>query len=213
MYGQLARLRLPTEIQRYYEGALWSGYYYADATALANRSDEVFVTPEGSQGQGWPAALSIAETNMKESGKMPAGLAFTTRQIALEPEYVDTWEVARADMQNFQANMVGVWFWLNTEVEVSTAMLIGQGGGKFGSTADTGAAEGGAGGSRFYIANGAGQTFVYYELPVLLNANTTFRFKFKWGRNAVAVDGGRNNSALAIKCHLIGVVTSAVPTG
>jgi hypothetical protein len=91
--------------------------------------------------------------------------------------------------------------------------LIGQGGGIFGATADTGAVEGGSGGSRFAFNNGAGSTWVNHELPVLLPANTSFALQIQFGTNAIAVDGGTNSSNLIIRSHLVGVATSAVPEG
>ena len=214
MYGQQAGMRLPTEVQRFYEGALWSSYRYADATALAGRAaDSLFGVRKGGNGQGWPASLTIAETNMEEAGRIATGLAFTTRQIACEVRYADNWPMVHVDLANVQLNLVLTWKFLNTFVDIAPVNLIGQGGGIFGSTADTGAADGGSGGSRTILNNGAGQTWIYHELPVLLPANTTFSMQLQWGGNATVVDGGVNNSAMVIRVSLIGVATSAVPEG
>lgn len=213
MWGQQAGMRLPTEVRRYFEGDLWSAFFFTNGAATANTTNEVFTTRLGQQGQGFPAALSIAETNMREAGRIASGLAYTVRQVAIEPQYDDCFGVVRADMINLQLNCVPIWSFLNTEVEIAPVSLVGQGGGIFGSTADTGAAEGGLGGTRFFINNGAGQTWVYHELPVLLPANTTFSVRLRFGASAVVINGGTNASDLIVRTHLIGVATSAVPQG
>ena len=213
MFGQQAGMRLPTEVKRYYEGDLWSSQFFANAAATANLDRPHFTVPVGQQGQGFAAALSISETNMEEGGRIASGLAYTVRQVAIEPIYDDVWPVVHADIKNLQYSCVPTWRFLNTEVEISPVALIGQGGGIFGTSADTGAADGGLGGSRIALNNGAGQTWIYYELPVLLPANTTFSLRLRFGANAAAIDGGRNTSNLIVRGHLIGVITSAVPQG
>ena len=214
MFGQQAGMRLPTEVQRYYESALWSTQLYADATALAGRaSDSLFGTRKGGNGNGFAASLTIAETNMDEAGRIASGLAFTTRQVACEVRYTDNFPMCHMDLANVQKNLVLTWSFLNTFVHIAPVNLIGQGGGIFGTTADTGAADGANGGSRTILNNGAGQTWIYHELPVLLPANTTFSVQLQWGGLATAVDGGVNNSAMEIRGSLIGVATSAIPEG
>lgn len=213
MWGQNAGMRLPTEVKRFYEGDLWSTYLWADGTALANSTFEIFTTQKGQQGQGFAVALTISETNIREGGRIAAGLAFTTRQVAIEPSYNDNRPMVRAEIQNLQNFMVPIWSFLNTEVEVAPTSVVGQAGGIFGTSADTGAVEGGAGGSRIALNNGAGQAWVYHELPVLLPANTTFSVLLRFGSGALVVDGGLGNSALRVRGHLIGVATSAIPQG
>lgn len=212
-FGQQAGMKLPTNVRRYYEGDLWSAYRFADATALADLTRDVFTVATGGTSQGWTAPLSIAETNMAEAGRIANGLAYTVRQVAIDPYYVDSYPLVGADLRNLLNNLVPIWKFLNTEIEISSVSLIGAGGGIFGTTADTGAAEGGSGGSRIALNNGAATTWVYHELPVLLPAGTSFTLRFRFGSNAIAVDGGTNNSALAVRAHLVGVATSAVPEG
>ncbi len=213
MYGQMAGFRLPTNVKRYYEADLWSSYYFLNAAALAGLTRDLFSVKQGGSGQGFPNPLSIAETNMAEAGRIASGLAYTVRQVAIEPLYDDSYPVVGADLRNLLNNAVPIWKFLNTTVEIATVSLIGQGGGIFGSTADTGAVEGGSGGSRIALNNGAGSTWVYHELPVLLPANTTFSLQIAFGDSAIAVDGGSNNSNFIIRAHLVGVATSAVPEG
>lgn len=213
MFGQIAQMKLPTNVKRYYEGDLWSTYYFANGATVAGLTRELFKTPTGTQGQGYPAVLAIDATNMSEGGRIASGLAYTVRQVAIEPRYDDCYAVCGADLRMLQGYCVPTWKFLNVFVEVAPVSLIGQGGGIFGSTADTGANEGGAGGTRFFANNGAGQTWVYHELPVLLPANTTFSLNLVFGTSAPAVDGGINNSNLLVRAHLIGVATSAVAEG
>lgn len=212
MFGQQAGLRLPTEITRYYEGALWSSYYFADGAALSGTEQDLFSDKVGSQGGNFPNPLSLGETNLPESGRIANGLAFTVRQIALEPRYADNWPMPRAEIANIQKNCVVRWFFLNSFIDVAPGSLIGQGGGIFGSTADTGAACG-VGGSRTVLNSGAGQTWIYHELPVLLPAGQSFTVKYRWGTQATVVDGGRNDSALILRTLLIGIATSALAEG
>lgn len=212
-FGQMAPGRLPTDIKRYYEGGLWSTYYFADGAALANVTAGLFTTPQNATGQGFPTPLSLSETNLAESNRIAAGLAFTVRSLAIEPHYDDNYPMVRADLQNLQAYCVPQWSFLNTTIDVAPVSLVGQGGGIFGSTADTGAVEGGQGGSRIILNNGAGQSWVYGELPILLAPNTTFTLNLKFGSGARVVDGGTNNSNLLVRGTLLGVITSAVPVG
>lgn len=211
-YGQLAQLQLPDDVQRLYQGDIWSSYLYSAGDALAGTTSKIFTTPQGQQGQGW-GVMSKAETNSPEGGRIPTGLAFTVRYLAVEPYYTDTWEVVRADMRNIQSHLVIVWGFLNSFFDVAPVSLIGQAGGAFGSTADTGGAEGGAGGSRLLINNGAGQCFHYDLLPIVLPAGQSFQLVYDWGSLAATVDGGSNSSSLAIRSHLVGTITTAVAVG
>lgn len=212
-YGQMAPMFLPTGVRRFYEGDLWSSYYFAQGAATANTTNDLYSTPRGQQGQGWPTPLSIAETNMREGGRIANGLAFTVRQLACELKYTNNWGLTRVDILNFQKNAVPVWSFLQSEVEVAPVALIGQGGGIFGATADTGAVEGGAGGSRTILNMGAGQTWIYHELPVLLPAGVSFNLVLKFGSGGIAIDGGLGTSNLMFRAHLLGVATSAIAPG
>lgn len=215
MFGQKAGFRLPTNVQRYYEADLWASYYFVNAAALSGINRDLYAAQVGGAGAGYPAGttLSISATNMVEQSRIASGLAYTVRQVAIELLYDDNYPVVGADLRNVLNNCAPVWRFLNTTVEISTVSLIGQGGGIFGTTADTGAVEGGLGGSRIALNNGAGSTWVYHELPVLLPANTTFALQLQFGTLASAVDGGTNSSDLIIRSHLVGVATSAVPEG
>lgn len=213
MYGQQAKMILAKDLKRYYEGDLWSSFFFEDDKTLADFKADYYVTPNGQQGQNFGGPLSIAETNMEESGRIPTGLAFTVRSVAVEPMYQDNRPVVHADMKNLQSHSIFQWKMLNTVIEIAPMSLIGQGGGIFGSTADTGAQEGGAGGSRILLNNGSGQVWTYETLHILLSSSTTFRLQQVFGGNALPVDGGLGNSDLVVRAHLLGMITTAVPAG
>lgn len=213
MYGQQAGFRLPTNVRRYYETDLWSTWRFPDGFALAGINRDLYTYQTGAAGGNLAGVASIAETNMDEAGRIASGLAYTVRQVGIEALYDDSWPVVGADLRNVSNNLVPAWRFLNTEIPIATTSIIGQLGGIFGSTADTGAVMGGSGGSRLFANLGAGTGWTYAELPVLLPANTTFALRLTFGSLAIAVDGGANNSNLLIRGHSVGVATSAVPEG
>jgi hypothetical protein len=212
--GQQAPMRLPTQLKRSYEGSLWSTYRYTDGQAVAGTNTNLFFsTPLGGQGQGHAAALSISETNIAEASRIPTGVAFTVRALAFEIKYDDAWEPTRADVRNFQYSSVLSWKFPNTEIDVAPVQLVGEGGGIFGAgTADTGALEG-VGGSRIAFANGLGQTWVYDSLAIILPASQQFNVRQSWGANAIAIDGGRNDSNIYARLSLLGMISTAIPVG
>lgn len=209
----LPPMQLPRAVVRIGEQAIWSTQQYADAAALASRSDPVFSTPINQTGQGFGAALSLAETNIREASRIPGGFAYTVKALAVQPYYPDCFPIVRADVQNVIAHCVLVWAFLQTRIEIAPVWLIGAGGGLFGSTADTGAADGGLGGSRILINNGAGGLWIYNDHPVALPSNATFNLDLTWGTSAVAVQGGSNNSAMNLRVVMLGTFESAIPIG
>lgn len=210
----MAPMDIPRNVMRTGEQGLWSTFKYADNLALLARSDLVFAVAMGGQGQGYATSLSIAETNMKENSRIAGAQAYDVYAIALQPYYVGdagSYAIDGADLRNIDNNLVLFWRFLQTFIEIAPASLIGAGGGIFGSTADTGAAEGGAGGSRIALNHGAGQLWVYRQHPVLLPSNTTFNLLYAWGDYASAVDGGNAAQALGLRTVLLGRFQSAVP--
>lgn len=210
-------MQLPKSIVRIGEQAIWSAFRYPDTTALANTEDRLFTAPRGQVAQGFAAALSLAETNLKEGGRIPGGFAFSVEGVSAYPYYIGgsgagTWAIDGGDIRNFVDNCVISWDFIQTRIEIGPALLVGAGGGVYGTTADTGAAEGGAGGSRMALNNGNGQIWLYSRHPVALPADVTFAMVLNWGTNASVVDGGLNNAALGVRIHLIGSFESAIPT-
>ncbi len=209
----LAPMQLPRAVVRIGEQAIWSTQQYADAAALANMESVLFTTPINQTGQGFGGPLSLAETNVREASRIPGGFAYTVKALAIQPYYpASASALARADVSNTIAHCVLVWAFLQTRIEIAPAWLVGSGGGVFGGTADTGAAEGG-GGSRILVNNGNGQVWIYGDHPVALPANATFNLNLAWGSAASAVDGGVANSALNERVVMLGTFESAIPIG
>lgn len=214
MYGQEAPFVLPKALKRYYEGVLWSTLRYANAAAVAGTQNNLFFsTPLGMNGQGFTVPLSISETNISQAGMIPVGQAFTVYAVAAEPRYNDNASVCREDMNNLQYYSALVWKFLNTEIPIGPLNLIGQAGGLSGATADTGAAEGGTGGSRFWINSGFGQCWTYDTLAVLLPAASQFNVAQVWGSGASTIDGGITTADLFVRVSLIGTTMTAIPVG
>jgi len=213
-----APMALPKNVVRIGEQAVWSSQRYQDGAALANTEDRIFTTPRGQVGQGFAAALTIAETSLKEGGRIPGGYAFSVDALALHAYYLGgdaagIFPIVGADLRNLQANCVLSWDFLQTRIEIAPAVLIGAGGGIFGSTADTGAVDGGAGGSRIALNHGAANVWIYRRNPVMLPADATFAVVYQWGANAAVVDGGSNASAMILRTHLLGQFETAIAVG
>jgi len=212
-HQQYAPMSVPKNVIRVGEQALWSTQQYADAAALASTEQRLFVTPRGQTGQGFGVGLSLAETNLREGARIPGGYAYDVHGIAVQPYYSDQFPIVGGELRNIQNNLVLVWDFLQTRIEIAPVSLIGGGGGIFGSTADTGAAEGGTGGSRIALNSGAGQLWVYRLHPVALPANATYALLYSWGVAATVVDGGGNNSNLNLRTVLIGRYQTAIEIG
>jgi hypothetical protein len=213
-----APMTLPKSVVRIGEQAIWSSQRYGAGDALASTENRVFTTPRGQVGQGFALALTLAETSLKEGGRIPGGFAFSVDAMALHPYYIggaegQSFAVTGADLRNLQANCVLSWDFLQTRIDIAPAVLIGAGGGVFGSTADTGAAEGNGGGSRIALNHGAANVWLYRRSPVMLPADATFAVVLQWGVNASAVDGGDGNSALVLRTHLMGQFETAIAVG
>ena len=76
----------PSNPFRFGEITLYStfalGANIAGTTAVANTSNRMFATPLGQTGQGFPAALTVTETNLKEAGRIPSGQAYDVFGVA-----------------------------------------------------------------------------------------------------------------------------------
>lgn len=218
-----AALELPKQLQRASETALWSAQNLgATGAVLANASNfKVFSTAAGNIGQGFTTALSIAETNLKENGRIPSGAAYGVYGIAGQIYTVNastatpTAPPPAADLWNLTSNCILQWDFLSTTIDICPLSLAGAGGGVFGSTADTGGAYGGnPSGSSVSLNNGAGQVWIYQFLPVLLPASTTFGIKLLFGSNAANVDlNSIASQSLIARIVLLGTYRTALPVG
>jgi hypothetical protein len=211
---------IPKNVMRTGEQGLWSTFLYQAAANVAGRADPVFTVAVGNQGQGF-GALSVAETNMKESGRIAGGQAYDVFGVALQPYYIDevatngVFAINGADLRNIDNNLVLIWRFLQVFIEIAPASLIGAGGGIYGATADTANTYGNAGDSGVALNHGAGQVWVYRQHPVLLPANTTFSMLYNWGDLASPVSGQTTAQLglkqMALRTVLLGRFQSAVP--
>jgi len=209
-------MELPKQLIRLYESSFWSTRAYPQGTVLANRNDSTFSVNQGGSGQGF-AFLSFPETNMQEAGRIPSGLSFDCRGIACQPlTYAGANTPAGTvqpligdDARNVVDNLGLQWKFQNTQLDISTANLIGQGGGLFGMTADTGAADG-TSGSRVFINNGNGQIWLYGE-GIAMPPGTSVNVQLIWSQFAIAVMGGAQGYQLGIKIFMVGKVQAALP--
>ena len=213
-----APMTLPKNVVRIGEQAIWSSQSYGNGNAIANTEQRIFTTPRGQVGQGFTVALSLAETSLKEGGRVPGGFAFSVDALALQPYLqggtaaTGPFPVVGAYLRNLQANCVLSWDFLQTRIDIAPAALIGAGGGIFGATADTGAADG-VGGSRIALNHGAANVWMYRRSPVMLPSDATFAIVITWGATAPVVDGGSNLSNVVLRTSLMGQFETAIAVG
>lgn len=213
-------MELPKNVIRIGEQAIWSTFRYPYGTPLTNQESRVFTTPQGQVGQGFAVALSIAETSQKVAGQIPGGYAYNAFGISLHPYYIGgqaagAYALDGADLRNVHNNCVVTWDFQQTRIPIAPAVLVGTGGGAFGTTADTAGSEGGAGGSRVALNNGNGAIWTYMQHPVMLPTDSVFALLLQWGANAAAVDGGGEQiqAALAMRLALLGMFENAIAIG
>lgn len=72
----------PKSLFRFGETSIWSTYNFNGATAIANSQFRLYTTPRGQTGQGFANSLTIAETNLKEGGRVPSGVAYDVFGVA-----------------------------------------------------------------------------------------------------------------------------------
>ncbi len=173
----------PTSLFRYGEVTVWSTFSLA-AGAIANSTNRLFTTPRGQVGQGFANALTIAQTSIKEGGRVPSGLAYDVFGVACEiTESNGTAIQTQAnlnDLVNLQRSGVLQWDFVQTAVDIAPVMLVGAGGGAFGALGNA-AAQGS-------MSNGNGAIFMYRKSPVALPGGCTFAVQLLIG-GAAAVGG------------------------
>jgi hypothetical protein len=209
---------LPKNVYRFGEQTLWSTQFLA-AGAVANGSFRLFTTPLGQVGQGFAGALSISETNLKEGGRIPSGIAFDCFGIAVQQiqstssadsntfgALVNT-DNTIGNLLNLQQNAVVVWDFTQTAVEVCPVMLAGAGGGAFGTLAASDTAAAAAKTQQGTVNNGAGSVWLYRKHPVALPGNSTFSIVLRFGSRASAVPA---NSGLAVRVVLLGYYKNVI---
>ena len=206
----------PKELFRYGEQALWSTQLFAANSAIAGNSYRLFSTGLGQAGQGF-AQLSEAETSLREGGRIPAGQAFDVFGIACHiymgvtvgtvltlATPTDTAALI-GNLLNLQNNTVLQWSFLNTIIDVSPTVMVGAGGGAFGSVSQNA-----AGSNLGHMNNGAGQLWLYRAAAVALPGQTVFNMVIKAGQYAAAISAG---NSVAARISLIGNYQTAMVVG
>lgn len=186
----------PTNLFRFGEQSIWSTALLG--TTVANTQTRIFSTANGQVGQGFANALSIAETNLKEGGKTPAGVAYDVFGVAAEivgnSTAAETGGVLAtlnqanntaalvADALTIQRNAVLSWDFTQTVIDICPVTLAGAGGGLYGalSTTQNNVAVG-------HMSNGNGNVWMYRKHPVALPGNSAFGILIRVGSRSGAL--------------------------
>lgn len=212
----------PKNLFRYGEQTLWSTQLHAGAAgavSLANGTFRLFTTPLGQVGQGFTNALTIAETSLKEGGRVPAGIAYDVFGIACQiGTATSTGDSAVGDavtsvdavrtLTEIQTNGILSWDFTQTQVDIAPIQLIGAGGGAFGSTSVTSNVAGTTVGN---MNNGAGSVFLYRKHPVALPGNSTFSILLRYGSRMGSLSAGQ--SSIFVKVVLMGYYKNVIEIG
>jgi hypothetical protein len=208
----------PTNLFRFGEQSIWSTAFF-NSGALPTGGVRVFTTPNGTGGQGFGYALSIAETNLKEGGKTPAGVAYDVFGVASEivsasaatdtSAPVTTLSVPSntnalvTDALNLQHNAVLSWDFTQTVIDICPVTLAGAGGGLFGalSTTQNNTAVG-------HMSNGNGNIWMYRKHPVALPGNSAFGVLIRIGSRAAALSTG-----ISLRITLLGFYKNIIEIG
>ena len=215
----------PSNLFRFGEITLYSTFALgaAGGAAVANTSNRLFATPLGQVGQGFPAALTVGETNLKEAGRIPSGQAYDVFGVAGQ---VMAWDQANdqldetfdqggaaggvvlgtvADLQSVVNNGTLLWDFTQTQVHICPLMLAGAGGGLFGAIAQNA-----AGANSGSMGNGNGGIWMYRRHPVALPGNSTFAVLIQFGSRASALGAAMG---VAIRVVLLGYYKSVIELG
>lgn len=211
---------LPKNLFRYGEQALWSSYLLSTAAgAIANSSYRLFATQIGQVGSGFTNALSIAETNLKEAGRIPNAIAFDVYGLACQ--ILESSSTADAGVLNNQVNGTvtlghqvniinnGVlsWDFTQTQVDIAPVHLIGQGGGAFGAESVSSGTTGNVNAGN--MNSGPGSIWLYRAHPVALPGGSTFAILLRFGSRAATVA----TSSVVVKVVLFGFYKNAIEIG
>lgn len=213
---------LPKNIFRFGEAPLWSTHLLPGGDTIANSTFRVFTAGRGMVSQGYSNALTIAETNLKEGGRIPAGVAFSVYGIAAQVMFSGSTADAGdfndpaassdriGDLLNLQNNMCLSWDFLQTKIDIAPLSLVGAGGGTGGAVA---AADGGVTPAALStignLSNGFGGCWMYRKYPTELPAQSTFAVELQVGSRAAAVS---TNSA-AVRVVLLGYYKNIIEIG
>ena len=207
-------LQQPQNLFRFGEQTIYSTQLF-QAGAIASTTNRLFTVPIGSTGQGFINALTIAETNLKEGGRVPSGVAYdvygVATQVLQSSAAADggTFSVAQdtqaliSNLINIQNNGVLSWDFTQTVVDICPISLAGAGGGAFGSVSTGNAADSGA------MNNGNGGVWMYKKYPVALPGNSTFSIVIRFGSRAAAIAG----NSVGVRVVLLGYYKNVIEIG
>jgi hypothetical protein len=221
--GMTAPIEQPKQIFRYGEQTIWSSQMHVGGAVIANTTNRVFTTPLGQVGQGFTAALSIAETNLKEGGRVPSGVAYDVFGISCHiiqsdgtadaaGDDLDVPINAAADLNNLVNvvnNGVLTWDFTQTQVDIAPIVLIGSGGGAFGAISVSGDGAGAAAASAGALNNGNGSIWLYRKHPVALPGNSTFAIVIRYGSRTEDVV----TNSIVLKVTLVGYYKNVIEIG
>ena len=211
----------PKNLFRYGEQTLWSTQLHAGAAgavSLANGTFRLFTTPLGQVGQGFTNSLTIAETSLKEGGRVPAGIAYDVFGIACQVgRATNTGDSALGDanstvdsvriLSEIQTNGILTWDFTQTQVDIAPINLIGAGGGAFGSVSISSEPQGTIGN----MNNGAGSVFLYRKHPVALPGNSTFSILLRYGSRMGSLAAGQDSTF--VRVVLMGYYKNVIEIG
>ena len=189
------------------------------AAVIANTTNRLFTTPLGQVGQGFTGALSIGETNLKEGGRVPSGVAYDVFGVSTYVIQSDgTADAAGDDLDvpvnaaidinnlvNVVNNGILSWDFTQTQVDIAPIVLVGAGGGAFGviAAADDAAATFGN------CTNGNGSIWLYRKHPVALPGNSTFAIVLRYGSRAEDI----TTNSIVLKVTLLGYYKNVIEIG
>lgn len=204
----------PTNLFRFGEQSIWSTALLP--TVIANTQTRVFSTANGQVGQGMALALSIAETNLKEGGKTPAGVAYDVFGVAAEivssingtdapaqlAQAANTAALVQ-DSLNIQRNSVLSWDFTQTIIDICPVTLAGAGGGLYGALSTTANNT-----SVGHMSNGNGNIWMYRKHPVALPGNSAFGVLIRVGSRAPAL-----SQIASVRITLLGFYKNIIEIG
>ena len=209
----------PKNLFRFGEQSIWSTQFLPQATTIASGTYRLFSTPIGGVGQGFTNQLSISETNLKEGGRVPAGVAYdvfgVAAQVMAGNQLVDTnltFNVAINSQANVN-NLVNIiqngvlsWDFTQTQVDICGVTLAGAAGGAYGAvaTGDTGTPV-----TTGHMNNGNGGAWIYRKHPVALPGTTTFAIVLRFGNRAAQLQA----AGFAVRVSLLGYYKNVIEIG
>lgn len=224
---------IPRDVFRYGEQALYSTYFWTDTTALANGTFRTFTTGLGNSGQGMTQPLTITETNLKESGRIPNAQAYDVYGVAGQLFSVTTSGTGTQavsygrnlggatvvaaiqeteDYQNINNGCVLFWDFTQTKIAIAPLSMCGAGGGLFGALGND-PVNAQAGGSAGWLSNGNGSIWIYRRHPVQLPGATTFAVEAQFGSRVNITAQAAPSYAFMLRIVLLGFYKNVVELG